>query len=246
MTVYFIGAGPGDPELITVKGRRLLEQCPVVIYAGSLVNPEVLRWAQADAAIHDSSKLNLDALLLLMTEAHAAGRDVARLHTGDPSLYGAIAEQIRGLRRLGIPYEIVPGVSACFAAAAALGVEYTLPGGTQTLILTRRSGRTPVPESESLPLLAQAGAAMVLYLSVGDAERVQGELLVAYGPDCPVAVVYRATWPDQEVLRCRLSELAETVRTSGLKRHALILIGSFLDQDGLESYLYSKERTQDD
>lgn len=246
MTVYFIGAGPGDPELITVKGRRLLEQCPVVIYAGSLVNPEVLRWAQADAAIHDSSKLNLDVLLSLMNEAHAAGRDVARLHTGDPSLYGAIAEQIRELRRLGIPYEIVPGVSACFAAAAALGVEYTLPGGTQTLILTRRSGRTPVPESESLPLLAQAGAAMVLYLSVGDAERVQGELLVAYGPDCPVAVVYRATWPDQEVLRCRLSELAETVRTSGLKRHALILVGSFLDQDGLESYLYSKERTQDD
>ncbi|MBU4515606.1 MAG: precorrin-4 C(11)-methyltransferase [Eubacteriales bacterium] len=246
MTVYFIGAGPGDPELITVKGRRLLEQCPVVIYAGSLVNPEVLRWAQADAAIHDSSKLNLDVLLSLMNEAHATGRDVARLHTGDPSLYGAIAEQIRELRRLGIPYEIVPGVSACFAAAAALGVEYTLPGGTQTLILTRRSGRTPVPESESLPLLAQAGAAMVLYLSVGDAERVQGELLVAYGPDCPVAVVYRATWPDQEVLRCRLSELAETVRTSGLKRHALILVGSFLDQDGLESYLYSKERTQDD
>ncbi|MDP3050974.1 MAG: precorrin-4 C(11)-methyltransferase, partial [Eubacteriales bacterium] len=239
MTVYFIGAGPGDPELITVKGRRLLEQCPVVIYAGSLVNPEVLRWAQADAAIHDSSKLNLDVLLSLMNEAHATGRDVARLHTGDPSLYGAIAEQIRELRRLGIPYEIVPGVSACFAAAAALGVEYTLPGGTQTLILTRRSGRTPVPESESLPLLAQAGAAMVLYLSVGDAERVQGELLVAYGPDCPVAVVYRATWPDQEVLRCRLSELAETVRTSGLKRHALILVGSFLDQDGLESYLYS-------
>jgi precorrin-4/cobalt-precorrin-4 C11-methyltransferase len=246
VTVYFIGAGPGDPELITVKGRRLLERCPVVIYAGSLVDPEILRWARADAARHDSSGLDLDKQLSLMAEANAAGLDVARLHTGDPSLYGAIAEQIRGLRRLGIPYELVPGVSACFAAAAALGLEYTLPGGTQTLILTRRSGRTPVPETESLPRLAEAGAAMVLYLSAGATEGVEAELLPAYGPDCPVAVVYRATWPDQQILHCRLSELAATVRKAGLRRHALILVGSFLDQDGRESYLYSEERVQND
>lgn len=246
MTVYFIGAGPGDPELITVKGRQLLKRCPVVIYAGSLVNPEILRWVRADAATHDSSKLDLETQLSLMADANAAGLDVARLHTGDPSLYGAIAEQIRGLRRLGIPYEVVPGVSSCFAAAAALGLEYTLPGGTQTLILTRRSGRTSVPESESLPRLAEAGAAMVLYLSVGDAERVEAELLPAYGPDCPVAVVYRATWPDEQVLRCRLSELSATVEKAGLKRHALILVGPFLNQDGRESYLYSRERVQDD
>ncbi|MEW6541599.1 MAG: precorrin-4 C(11)-methyltransferase [Bacillota bacterium] len=246
MTVYFIGAGPGDPELITVKGRRLLERCPVVIYAGSLVNPEVLRWAKPSAVRHDSSELDLETQLFLMADAAKAGRDVARLHTGDPSLYGAIAEQIRGLRRLGISCEVVPGVSSCFAAAAALGLEYSLPGGTQTLILTRRSGRTPVPESESLPRLAEARAAMVLYLSVGDAERVEAELLPAYGPDCPVAVVYRASWPDQKILRCRLSELAATVHKAGLRRQALILVGSFLDQAGRESYLYSKERVRND
>jgi precorrin-4/cobalt-precorrin-4 C11-methyltransferase len=246
MTVYFIGAGPGDPELITVKGRRLLERCPVVIYAGSLVNPEILRWAPAHAVLYDSSKMDLAAQLALMEQAYAAGQDVARLHTGDPSLYGAIAEQIRGLKRLGIPYEVVPGVSACFAAAAQLGVEYTLPGGSQTLILTRRSGRTPVPESEHLPGLAASRASLVLYLSVGNVARVQADLLPAYGPDCPVAVVYRATWPDQQILCCRLSELAATVEAAGVKRHALIMVGRFLDQEGGESYLYSKERLPGD
>jgi precorrin-4/cobalt-precorrin-4 C11-methyltransferase len=246
VTVYFIGAGPGDPELITVKGRRLLGRCPVVIYAGSLVNPEILRWAPVHAVKHDANKLNLEAQLVLMQQAHTAGLEVARLHSGDPSLYGAIAEQIRGLERLGVPYEVVPGVSACFAAAAQLGVEYTLPGGSQTLILTRRSGRTPVPESEHLPGLAVSCASLVLYLSVGDVPGVQADLLPAYGPDCPVAVVYRATWPDQRILRCRLSELAATVEGAGLKRHALIMIGRFLDQEGGESYLYSKERLADD
>ncbi|ACA60346.1 precorrin-4 C(11)-methyltransferase [Candidatus Desulforudis audaxviator] len=242
MTVYFIGAGPGDPELITVRGKRLLERCPVVIYAGSLVNPEILRWARADAEKHDASRLDLEAQLAVITEAAAAGRDVARLHTGDPSLYGALAEQVRALERLGIPYEVVPGVSACFAAAALLGKEYTLPGGSQTLILTRRAGRTPVPESESLARLAAARASLALYLSAADAAGVQDDLLPAYGAECPAAVVYRATWPDQRIIRCRLADLAAAVRESGVERHALILVGSFLEQDGGASYLYSKER----
>jgi len=242
LTVYFIGAGPGDPELITVRGKRLLERCPVVIYAGSLVNPEILRWARADAEKHDASRLDLEAQLAVITEAAAAGRDVARLHTGDPSLYGALAEQVRALERLGIPYEVVPGVSACFAAAALLGKEYTLPGGSQTLILTRRAGRTPVPESESLARLAAARASLALYLSAADAAGVQDDLLPAYGAECPAAVVYRATWPDQRIIRCRLADLAAAVRESGVERHALILVGSFLEQDGGASYLYSKER----
>lgn len=244
MTVHFIGAGPGDPELITVRGRRLLEQCPVVIYAGSLVNPEILQWCRADAVRHDSSRLDLGAQIEIMAEAHTAGLDVARLHTGDPSLYGAIAEQMRGLRLRGIPYTVVPGVSACFAAAAALGVEYTLPGGSQTLILTRRAGKTPVPARENLPYLAGAQASLALYLSVADAEAVRDELLPAYGPNCPVAVVYRATWPDQKVVRCRLADLAEAVRDAGLTRHALILVGEFLHQAGGDSYLYSKPRVK--
>ncbi|MDI6709876.1 MAG: precorrin-4 C(11)-methyltransferase [Thermoanaerobacterales bacterium] len=242
MTVYFIGAGPGDPELITVRGKRLLERCPVVIYAGSLVNPEILNWARADAEKHDASRLDLEAQMAVIAEAAGAGRDVARLHTGDPLLYGALAEQVRALERLGVSYEVVPGVSACFAAAALLGKEYTLPGGSQTLILTRRAGRTPVPESESLPRLAAARASLALYLSAADADGVQADLLPAYGADCPAAVVYRATWPDQRVIRCRLADLAATVRESGVKRHALILVGSFLGRDGGTSYLYSKER----
>lgn len=238
--VYFIGAGPGDPELITVKGQRALSRCQVVIYAGSLVNPALLEQAPGNAEIHDSSSMDLGQIITVMAAASAAGKDVARLHTGDPSLYGAIHEQIGELKERGVPYEVIPGVSSLFGAAAALEAELTQPEVSQTVIISRIEGRTPVPGKESLASLAQHGATLALFLSVGSIDRVVAELSSGYSPETPVAVVSRATWPDQQVVRGDLAEIAGKVRAAGITKTALILVGDFLSDGGAKSKLYDK------
>lgn len=192
MTVYFIGAGPGDPELITVKGQRLVRTCPVILYAGSLVPEAVLDGHRAERVVN-TAELDLDAIVALLADAHAKGQDVARVHSGDPSLYGAIGEQIRRLTALGIPYEIVPGVTATAACAATLGCELTLPGIAQTVILTRYAGKTTMPEGEALGSLAAHRATLAIHLGVRHLARIVDEVMPHYGPDCPVAVIYRAS-----------------------------------------------------
>ncbi|HMK42752.1 MAG TPA: precorrin-4 C(11)-methyltransferase [Dissulfurispiraceae bacterium] len=240
--VYFIGAGPGDPELITMKGRRLLDAADLVIYAGSLVNPALLEDLQG--AVLDSAAMNLDEIVEHISSAVKAGKTIVRLHTGDPALYGAITEQIDRLHALGISTAIVPGVSSAFAGAAALGQELTIPEVSQTVILTRMEGRTPVPLSESLRALAQHRSTMVIFLSVGMAEQVQDELLTAYAPETPIAIVEKASWPDQRVIRGRLRNLARLVTDAGIKKTALIYVGNALKasetQLGKESKLYNK------
>lgn len=241
--VYFVGAGPGDPDLITVKGRRLLEQAGVVIFAGSLVNPELLRGL--DAEIHDSASLTLEEVVRIMERAVSGGRLTVRLHTGDPAFYSAITEQIEQLRRLGIEYEVVPGVSSATAGAAVLGQELTIPEVSQTVIFTRLEGRTPVPETERLSGLARHRATMAIFLSAGMAERVQAELCQGYPPDTPVAVVEKATWPGQRIVRGRLEDLARLVREAGIKKTALIYVGEALRASekplGKESRLYHRD-----
>ena len=237
MKVYFVGAGPGDPELLTVRARKLLEAADVVVYAGSLVSEEVVRLARG-AEVYNSFGMKLEELVHLMAENARRGRLVVRLHSGDPSIYGALAEQARELRRLGIEVEVVPGVSSFLAAAARLGVEYTLPEITQTLILTRAPGRTPVPERERLSELARHRASMVIFLSASHAEAVQRELLGSYPPTTPVAVVYSVSTPEEKVIRCTLGELAEQVKRSGIRRRALILVGEFLEEHPTRSVLY--------
>lgn len=239
MTVYFIGAGPGDPELITVKGQRLIRQCPVVLYAGSLVPEVLIRSANPTAAIANTAEMHLDEIIARIRTAHEQGLDVARVHSGDPSIYGAIGEQIRRLEPLGIPYEVIPGVTSAMASAAALGRELTLPGITQTVILTRYAGKTPVPERESLAELARHRATLVIYLSIQYIDEIVAQLLPHYGPDCPVAVMYRTSWPDHERIIGTLADIAEQVRAKGFKRTALILVGEVLAPRGFEdSYLY--------
>lgn len=223
--IRFVGAGPGDPELITVKGQRALAEADRVVYAGSLVPEAVLRWCRADCERINSAGLHLTEIVDAMAEAHTAGRKVVRLHTGDPSLYGAIAEQIAALDRRGIAHEVIPGVTAAFAAAAAMGVEYTLPEATQTLILTRMAGRTPVPEAESLASLAAHGASMSIYLSAGMADQVAAVLGDAYGADAPVAVAYRVSHPDERIVRTTVRSLPETLDREGIRKHALIIVG---------------------
>lgn len=243
MKVYFIGAGPGATDLITLRGKRLIESSPVIIYAGSLVNPEILGFASAAAQIHDSNVMSLEEQVEVMKQAAAEGSDVARLHTGDPSIYGAIAEQIAELNRAGISWEVVPGVSSAFAAAAALGQELTLPGVTQTVVLTRRSGRTPVPEKESLSHFARATPTLMLFLSAGDAAGVAADLIPHYGAECAVAVVYRASWPDQKILRCTLATLAAEMSASAITQQAMIVVSKVFGADVERSFLYSQERT---
>ncbi|QLF91836.1 precorrin-4 C(11)-methyltransferase [Pseudomonas sp. ABC1] len=239
MTVYFIGAGPGDPELITVKGQRLIRQCPVILYAGSLVPEAVLRGNSAERVVN-TAELTLEAIIDLLQEAHGQGRDVARVHSGDPSLYGAIGEQIHHLRALGIPFEIIPGVTATSACAALLEAELTLPGISQTLILTRYGARSPMPDGESLGELARHRATLAIHLGVRHIERIVAELLPHYGADCPVAVVYRASWPDQQVLSGTLEDIARQVRSQELERTALILVGRVLCAEDIQpSTLYS-------
>ena len=240
MTVHFIGAGPGDPDLITVRGRDLIARCPVVLYAGSLVPPQVVACAPAGAEVIDTAPLTLDEILGHMQAAHAAGRDVARVHSGDPSLYGAIAEQMRRLDALGIPYDITPGVSAYAAAAALLKTELTLPEVSQTVILTRTEGKaSPMPTGEDLKTLGASGATLAIHLSVRNIHLVVNELTPLYGADCPVVVVYRVGWPDQEVIRGTLATIRSVVKATKITRTALIFVGRVFDNpDFTDSRLY--------
>ncbi len=239
MTVYFIGAGPGDPELITVKGQRLVRTCPVILYAGSLVPAAVLDGHRAEQVVN-TAELDLDAIVALLAAAHTNGQDVARVHSGDPSLYGAIGEQIRRLKALGIPYEIVPGVTATAACAATLGVELTLPGIAQTVILTRFAGKTTLPEGEALGGLAAHRATLAIHLGVRHLARIVDEVLPHYGADCPVAVIYRASWPDEARVTGTLADIVGKVQGTQIERTALILIGRVLDAEGFaDSTLYA-------
>ena len=231
MTVYFIGAGPGAPDLLTLRGRRLIERCPVCLYAGSLVPAEVVACAPEDAEVINTADQNLDEIINRMAGAHAAGKDVARVHSGDPSLYGAIAEQIRRLEELDIPFEVVPGVSSFTAAAAALKLELTPAGANQTVILTRAGGRTGLPDNESLADLARHRVGLVLFLSAAQAPAVVEALTPHYGPEAPVVVAYRVSWPDQVLLRCTLATLVQELKAAKIHLTALILVGPMLEPD---------------
>ena len=235
--VHFVGAGPGAPDLITLRGAELLRQADVVIYAGSLVNPALLEMARADCSVYNSAEMTLEQVIAVMDENR--GRQVVRLHTGDPCLYGAIREQMDELDRLGIPWDDTPGVSSFCGAAAALGAEYTLPGVSQTVIITRMAGRTSVPESENLELLARHGASMAVFLSAGMLDKVQESLLQGgYAPDTPAAIVYKATWPDERIVRCTVGTLAQSGREAGIWKTAMILVGGFLSGGYERSKLY--------
>ncbi|HDS1735337.1 precorrin-4 C(11)-methyltransferase [Pseudomonas sp. BP8] len=238
MTVYFIGAGPGDPELITVKGQRLIRQCPVIIYAGSLVPAAVLEGHRAETLIN-SAELHLEQIIAAIRSAHDKGQDVARVHSGDPSLYGAIGEQIRHLRELGIDYQIIPGVTATAASAALLGCELTLPGVAQTVILTRYGDSSPMPDGEQLADLARHRSTLAIHLGVKNLPRIVAELLPHYGADCPIAVVHRATWPDQDWVKGTLQDIVTQVAAKDFRRTALILVGHVLgDAPFSDSALY--------
>jgi len=247
MTVYFIGAGPGAPDLLTVRAQRLIAAAAVVLYAGSLVPAEVLAGARPDARLVDTADLDLDAIVAELVTADRGGADVARLHSGDPSIFSAVAEQARRLDAAGVPWQIVPGVPAFAAAAAALRQELTLPGVGQTVILSRTAARaTPMPPGEELAALAATGRTLVLHLAVQNIDQVAAELLPGYGPDCPAAVVARASWQDEVVLRCRLADLAGEVRRHGIRRTAIIVVGRVLGDASRagfdDSHLYSAGR----
>ena len=243
MTVHFIGAGPGAPDLITVRGLKLIQRCPVVLYAGSLVPREVVAEALTDAKVIDTAPLHLDEIIAEMQTAEAAGQDVARVHSGDPSLYGAIAEQMRRLDDLGIAYEVTPGVPAYAAAAAALKTEFTLPGISQTIVLTRTSTRSSsMPETESLDILGASRATLAIHLSVTNLANVVRSLTPHYGDDCPVVVIYRASWPDQQIIRGTLADIRAKVKAAGITRTALILVGEVLDPEAFDdSRLYAAD-----
>lgn len=243
MTVHFIGAGPGAADLITVRGLEIIRRCPVVLYAGSLVPAEVVEEAPEDAEVIDTAPMNLDEILAEMQAAHDEGKDVARVHSGDPSLYGAIAEQMRRLDVLGIPYDVTPGVPAFAAAAAALGAELTLPDVSQTVILTRTAVRSSsMPEGEDLKTLGRSGATMAIHLSVNNLASVVRDLSPLYGDDCPVVVAYRVSWPDQQIIRGTLADIRDKVKAAGLTRTALILVGRALGEtDFDESRLYAAD-----
>lgn len=237
--VHFVGAGPGAPDLITLRGAELLKQADVIIYAGSLVNPALLELAREDCEIHNSARMTLEQVVAVMEQAEAAGRTTVRLHTGDPCVYGAIREQMDALDERGIPYDDVPGVSSFCGAAAALRAEYTLPGVSQSVIITRLAGRTPVPEAESLASMASHGASMAVFLSSGMLDRVQEELLKgAYTEDTPAALVYKATWPEEKTVRCTVGTLAQAGEAHGISKTALVLVGNFLDSPYEKSKLY--------
>jgi precorrin-4/cobalt-precorrin-4 C11-methyltransferase len=239
-TVHFIGAGPGDPELITLRAKRLIETCPVVLYAGSLVPREVVAMARADARVVDTAPLTLDEIIAEIEAAQAKGQDVARVHSGDPSIYGAIAEQMRRLDAIGIPYDVTPGVPAFAAAAAVLKSELTLPEISQTIILTRTEGEaSPMPEGETLAELGRSRATLAIHLSVRNIHKVVADLTPHYGADCPVVVIYRVGWPDQHVIRGRLADIKAKVKATKITRTALILVGRVFDsRDFTDSRLY--------
>ena len=237
--VHFVGAGSGAVDLITVRGAKLLSEADVVIYAGSLVNPEHLNRCKADCEIHDSAKLTLEEVIEIIKTAEAQGKTTVRLHTGDSSIYGAVREQFDELDALGIAYDVCPGVSAFCGAAAALKAEYTLPDVSQTVIITRMEGRTPVPEKEKIRSLAAHQSTMVLFLSTGLLEGLQVELMAGgYAPETPAAIVYKATWPDEKQFRCRLCDLAKTAKENSITKTALIVVGGFLGDKYERSKLY--------
>lgn len=245
MTVHFIGAGPGDPDLITVKGRRLIEAAPLCLYAGSLVPEAVVACAPANAIVIDTAPLTLDEIITLMAAAHAKGEDVARVHSGDPSLYGAIAEQIRRLKALDIPYQITPGVSAYAAAAAAMGRELTIPEVAQTVILTRTTMKaSAMPKGEDLDTLGRTGATLVIHLSIRNLREIERQLAPHYGADCPTIVAYRVGWPDEQFIHGTLATIRELTREAKITRTALIFIGPALaDQNFRDSALYHASHT---
>ncbi|MCI8440559.1 MAG: precorrin-4 C(11)-methyltransferase [Oscillospiraceae bacterium] len=235
--VHFVGAGPGAPDLITLRGAELVRGADIIIYAGSLVNPAILSMAGSDCRIYNSAEMTLEQVLAVMERAPDA--DIVRLHTGDPCLYGAIREQMDALDRLGIAWDDTPGVSSFCGAAAALGAEFTLPGVSQSVIITRMAGRTPVPEGESLEQLAKHGASMSIFLSAGMLERVQAALLAgAYTEDTPAAIVYKATWPEEKIVRCTVGTLAASGEAAGIRKTAMIVVGGFLSGSYERSKLY--------
>jgi len=240
--VHFVGAGSGAADLITLRGKSLLEKADVIIYAGSLVNPELLKYARQECEVYNSALMTLDEVIDVMEKAENSGRTTVRLHTGDPCLYGAIREQMEKLDKLGIKYDVCPGVSSFCGAAAALKAEYTLPDVSQTVILTRMAGRTPVPEKESIESLAAHNATMVIFLSTGMLEELSERLINGgYSPDTPAAIVYKATWEDEKVCRCTIAALAQTARDNGITKTALITVGHFLGDVRSLSKLYSAD-----
>lgn len=240
--VHFVGAGSGAADLITLRGKRLLETADVVIYAGSLVNPELLEYTRSDCEIYNSAFMTLDEVIKVMEQAENNGKTVIRLHTGDPSVYGAIREQMDRLDSLGIAYDVCPGVSSFCGAAAALKAEYTLPDVSQTVILTRMSGRTPVPERESIESLASHNATMVIFLSIGMLDELSERLIKGgYTADTPAAIVYKATWKDEKVFRCTVGTLAQTAKQNNITKTALITVGYFLGDIRSLSKLYSAD-----
>lgn len=239
--VHIVGAGPGDPELITRKGYRLVQEADVVIYAGSLVNPEILKGCKEGCEIHNSASMSLDDVLAVTKARVAEGKTVVRLHTGDPAIYGAIQEQMDALKEMGITYDVTPGVSSFLATAAALQQEYTLPNVTQTVIITRMEGRTPMPEKEKLSMLASHGATMCIFLSVQMIDKVAAELIEGgYDKTTPVAIVVKASWPDQRIIRGTLETIADVVAEEGVIRQAMIVVSRVLDADYELSKLYDK------
>lgn len=243
--VHFVGAGPGGPDLITLRGAELLGRADCVVYAGSLVNPALLGLVREGVPVYNSAQMTLEQVLEVLEETHRRGGDTVRLHTGDPCLYGAIREQMDRLDALSLPYDVTPGVSSFCGAAAALQAEYTLPDVSQSVIITRMAGRTPVPEGEALRKMASHGCTMVLFLSTGLLEDVERELLAggAYTPDTPAAIVYKATWPDEKVFRCTVGTLAQTALDNHITKTALITVGGFLGTDYERSKLYDPSFT---
>ncbi|MBO5452316.1 MAG: precorrin-4 C(11)-methyltransferase [Lachnospiraceae bacterium] len=241
--VYFVGAGTGAVDLITVRGMHLLERADVIIYAGSLVNPELLQYAKKDCEIHNSAKLTLGEVLTVMQKAEAEGKCIVRLHTGEPSIYGAVREQMDELDRLKIPYESCPGVSACFGAAASLNLEYTLPGISQSLIITRMEGKTKVPERESIESFAAHQASMAIYLSTGMLKELSERLVAGgYRKETPAALIYKATWPEEEAYLCTIETLYDIAKAHGITKTALVLVGEVIShQNYKKSRLYAAD-----
>ncbi len=238
--VHFVGAGPGAVDLITVRGMELIKKTDVIIYAGSLVNPQLLEYAQKDAEVYNSAKMTLEEVLEVMERADTEGKDVVRLHTGEPSIYGAVREQMDALDKKHILYDSCPGVSACFGAAASLNLEYTLPEVSQTLIITRLEGKTKVPEKEKMKELASHGASMAIYLSAGMLDKLSKELVEGgYSSDTPAALVYKATWPEEKKIICTIGELSDVAKKEGITKTAIVLVGNVIDKSGYErSKLY--------
>ena len=240
MKVYFIGAGPGDPELITVKGKKIIEMSGYCIYAGSLVNPDILKYCSKDTRIFDSASMSLDEIISIIEEARKDNKDVARVHTGDPSIYGAIQEQMSELDKRGIDYEVIPGVSSFLAAASSLKQELTLPGVSQTVIITRIEGKTRVPETERLEVLAKSKATLCIFLSIKEINKVVNILKPVYGTNCPVAIVYKASWKDEKVIISNLNNVVAEIIRSDIKKTAIIIVGDVLSKNFEYSKLYDK------